>query len=195
VRVVVAYAELYPETRAALEADGIKAEYEFTGSSQTAYFELMARLWKEQEAFTVIEQDIVVWPGAIAVLEACSEPLCGFAYELSTGWGSWLGCTRFSKQVIAAEPGLFQAIDALPFDGTPKRYWGRLDTRLFQVLEAGGWKKHVHWPSVRHLHEAQRFVGAFHCPHGRPIPRAVLERQPWPYPCPPECDAPHQSQP
>lgn len=188
-RVVVAYAQLYPETRAALEADGIAAEYEFTGASQTAYYELMARLWQQGRPFVLIEQDIVVWPGAVAALEACPEPVCGFAYELSTGWGSWLGCTRFSERLITAEPGAFQAIDALPFDGTPKRYWGRLDTRLFQVLEAGGWAKHVHWPAVEHLHASQKFAGEFHCPHGNPIPREVLMRQPWPYPCPAACAA------
>lgn len=179
----------YPETRAALEAQGIEAEYVYTGKSPEDYHELLSGLWREGTGWINIEQDIVPWPGAIAELEACPEELCAFPYELSTGWGAWLGCTKFSTELIAREPGLFHGMAALPFDGTPKRYWGRLDTRMYEVLERAGRIRHLHWPAVEHLHESQKFNGSFSCPHGKAIPREVLMRQPWPYPCPPECTA------
>lgn len=183
-RVVVPYATLYPETKVALESDGYLPEYRYTGATQSAYHETLAELWRAGEAFTVVEQDIVVWPGALAVLEACPEPWCGFAYELSTGYGAYLGCTRFSQALLREHVGVFEGVDHLRPDGTPPRYWGRLDTRLKQVLETEGLRMHIHWPVVGHLNPSQQFIGAFNCGRcGAAIPRETTDAGPAPYPC------------
>jgi hypothetical protein len=174
-RLIVPYAALRPETRAALEADGREAEYVHVGGSPEAYHGLLESVWREGRGFILVEQDIVVWPGALAALEACPEPRCGMAYSLSTGYGSWLGCARFSDRLVADNPGVFQAIDALPFDGTPRRYWGRLDTRLDTVLaQQVGAPMHVHWPAVGHLNPAQQApVLNMRC--GHPVPDEIVQ--------------------
>jgi hypothetical protein len=156
VRVIVPYARLYPETKAALEADGWTPEYVRVGHDPTAYHTLVEGAWRQGETFAIIEQDIVPWPGSLTDLRDCPQPWCGFAYSLSTGYGAYLGCTRFDGAMLRERSGVFDAIANLPPDGTPRRYWGRLDTRLKQVLEDGGLRMHVHWPAVGHLNPDQQ---------------------------------------
>lgn len=175
----------YPETKAALEAQGFEPWYVNTGGQPTDYYDLLKRLWHKGETFCIVEQDIVPWPGALGALEACPQGWCGFSYQLSSGYGAWLGCTRFRAEFVRARPGVPEAIAALPDHGTPARYWGRLDTRLAEVLEREGLKIHVHWPAVGHLNPAQQFFGAYNYPCGHSVPLEVMESQPWPYtgPC------------
>ena len=184
--VLVAYATLYPETKAALDLDGIAAEYVYVGQGPEAYHDLLERTWAKGQGFVNVEQDIVVYPGAIAALIACPEPWCGAAYSISTGWGSWLGCVRFSDDLVAGNPGVFTAISNLPFDGTPRRYWGRLDTRLKRVLEDQyRLTMHIHWPSVGHRNPAQQPpILNWACGHA--IPFEVARLGP-PYPRCPAC--------
>jgi hypothetical protein len=180
----VPYATLFPEVQEALEADGRTAEYVHVGGTPEAYFELLAGLWAEGKGFVIVEQDIVPWPGAIAEMEACPEPWCGRPYNLGTHLGAYLGCTKFSDSLVAGAPGVIAAIDHLAFDGTPRRYWGRLDTRLKQVLEDQlGLTHHWHWPAVEHLNpEKGRFtVNCVRC--GSPLPWATIMASPPPYHC------------
>ena len=174
----------YPETREALEADGIEAEYVYVGGSPTAYHELLARVWAEGQGFVNVEQDIVVRPGLIRELEACPEAYCGAPYAISTTIGSWLGCVRFSDVLVTGWPSVFNAIDSLLPDGTPRKYWGRLDTRLKQVLESHlGLTMHLHWPAVEHLNPAQR-PPIYTCSAcGLALPWEVVREEP-PWRCP-----------
>lgn len=151
-RVVVPYATLAPETRAALEADGIDAEYVFVGGEGTAYHDLMERTWRDGAPFAVVEQDIVVRPGLIAEFEACGAQWCVAPYYKGDALITALGCVRFGSELVASGMGVWDAVNSLPFDGTARRYWGRLDTRLRVVLEQRyGLAMHVHWPTVAHL--------------------------------------------
>ncbi len=189
-RVVVPFVTLYPETKAALTEAGVTAEYINVSGDQTAYHTLLESLWREGHGFMVVEQDIVVRPTTVSELEACPEPWCGFAYALSMGYGAYLGCTRFSDRLVAEHPGVFEAINSLRPDGTPPRYWGRLDTRLKQVLEDNEQQTmHVHWPPVRHLNPSQQ-IPRYHCQTcGKQIPDENVQQGPPPYPCP-DCDRP-----
>lgn len=156
-RVVVPYVKLYAETRDALVEDGVLADYVSMAGDGTAYHGLLESLWADGDGFIIVEQDIVVRPGVIAELEACQRDWCGFTYALSSGYGAYLGCTKFSRRLLQDHPGVFSAIAALPFDGTPRRYWGRLDTRLKQVLEDNeGQRMHIHEPPVLHLNPVQQ---------------------------------------
>lgn len=181
IQVVVPYARLWPETRAALEADGIDARYVFTGGSDDAYYGLLRELWESGEGWLNVEQDIVPWSGAAAQLDACPRDWCACPYELSTGPGAWLGFTKFTAAFTRARPGAVAAIDGLPFDGTPRRHWGRLDTRLVQVLEDERLAPHIHYPLVGHLNPAQRFLGTYNYGCGHEVPRSVWTSRPWPY--------------
>jgi hypothetical protein len=184
VRVVVPYAVLAPETRAALEADGVVAEYVFVGADPTAYHGLVERLWSEGDGFLIVEQDIVVRPGSVAELADCPEPWCGFAYSIGTSYGSYLGCARFGRDLVLGHPGVFAAVANLRDDGTPRRYWGRLDTRMKAVLEDHeGQRMHVHWPALDHLNtdKGTPIVNCVQC--GAAIPDEIVRQGP-PVECP-----------
>lgn len=184
-RVVVPYATLWPETKAALEADHREAEYHYVGGSPIAYHDLMLELWHSGQGFTVVEQDVVVYPGAIAELEACSNPWCGKSYWIGSSFDCYLGCTRFSTALVQANPGVMDALDGLRDDGTPRRYWGRLDTRLGQVLnDQVGIAICKHWPAVEHLNPDKALKGGINCSLcGEPIAWETAKRTPPPWPC------------
>ena len=176
---MVPYVTLYPETRAALEADGIAAEYVDVSGSPSAYHDALEAVWRGGVGFTVVEQDIVVWPGALKALWACEWDWCGYAYSIGTHYGSYLGCVRFSDELVAGFPGAFDAIAVLPPDGTPRRYWGRLDTRLKSVLETAGHEMHVHWPLVGHLNP-DKPDPIINCRCGRAVPYEIVRfGPPW----------------
>lgn len=188
-RIIVPYATLFEETRSALDATGRAIEYVDVGHSPTAYHELLLNVWHAGEAFLVVEQDIVPWDGAIDELEECPSPWCGRGYNLGTHIGAYLGFTRFSDALVCDNPGVIDAIDRLAPDGTPRRYWGRLDTRLKQVLEDQlGLTVDLHWPAVEHLNpDKGRFVAnCVRC--GEPIPWATILKSPPPYTC--DCEMP-----
>lgn len=46
------------------------------------YCEYFQTRWKEGKTFLNIEQDIVVWPGAIQALWTCPRPWCGYDFHL-----------------------------------------------------------------------------------------------------------------
>lgn len=190
-RVVVPYARnvgngapgLYPAVRAALEADGVTAEYIDVSGSRTAYHELFLRLWAEGSGFVNVEHDIVVRSGALSELWACAEPWCGFVYALSVGYDAYLGCAKFSDELVAGHPTVVAEIDQLPQLGMA-REWGRLDTRLKQVLEDHyGLRIHKHWPPLEHLNPTQR-IPIYNCRVGHAIPDEVVRQGPPPYACP-----------
>ncbi len=183
-RVIVPYVTLYPETRAALEAAGVAAEYGSVAGDDYAYHELLRSMWAQGEGFINIEQDIVVRPDTVDILSSCPEPWCGFAYAITSGYGSWLGCVKFSTELVSGRPSAFDATVQLRYDGTPRRHWARIDTRLKQVLEdQERLTMHVHWPAVGHLNPAQR-PPVYNCPRcGAPIPDEVVAAGPGPYEC------------
>ncbi len=178
------YARLYPETRAALDAAGVNAEYVNVAGDDYAYHALLSRMWSYGSGFINIEQDIVVRPDTVALLEACPEEWCGWAYPISAGYGSWLGCVKFSDSLVRDRPGAFDATVNLPYDGTPRRHWARIDTRLAVVLEQHeGLRMHVHWPAVGHLNPLQR-PPIYNCTRcGAAIPDALVSAGPGPYAC------------
>ena len=183
-RVVVPWAKEFPEVRAALEADGIEAEYFYVGGSPTAYHELFLELWHSGQGWINVEQDIIPYPGAIADLEQCSCKWGGKPYWLGSVFGAYLGLTKFSDELVRDNPGVMDALDTLRDDGTPRRYFGRLDSRLGQVLnDQVGIAIETHWPAVVHLNPDKQMHGGVNCVEcGRAIPWRVLRLGP-PWPC------------
>lgn len=151
-KVICPYTRLQPETVAALEASGYEWEPVYTGLSDLAYANLLAQLWAAAETFTLVEHDIVPWRGALARLEECPEPWCGFAYPLRDDlMTAGLGCTRFRDTLLTAHPGAIE--DTLTEDSPahPRGHWCNLDDRLTRVLTRAGAVRHVHAPPVGHL--------------------------------------------
>lgn len=140
-----------PETRDALDASGYPWADADVSRSDTAYTELLAHGWRLGEAFIIVEQDIVPWPGALAELEACPEPFCAFEYAYLGGTHAGLGCCRFSAALLAAVPDAVEQTLAEENDVHPRGHWCNLDDRLTRVLARRGYGKHVHSPAVGHL--------------------------------------------
>ena len=174
---------LWPETVAALEAAGIVADYIDVSSSPTAYQSLLATVWQAGSAFCIVEMDIVVYPDAIEAMERCPSPWCVTAYNVGSEYAGYLGCVKFGDALVADQPDVFTEINRLPDDGTPRGYWGRLDTRLERVLRERGYTKHTHWPAVGHLNPEKAGL-IVNCACGAAIPEAILMSGPGPHQCP-----------
>lgn len=151
-KVYCPHTQLTSETRAALDNSGYEwTPVDVTGS-QTAYTELMQKLWRAGESFAIVEHDIVPWRGALAELDECHHPWCGFSYPFGQGAIEGLGCTRFQDVLLAAYPS---AVDDTLTEATevhPRGHWCSLDDRLMRVLMRLGARRHVHGPLVGHLY-------------------------------------------
>lgn len=89
-------------------------------SDEHAYAQLLAELWRDGESFTIVEDDIAPWPGAIMAMIACPHYWCGYHYCLPgrwdaadeqdpyTGLAGTNGCFKVTSDVIAAAPDLCQ---------------------------------------------------------------------------------------
>jgi len=119
-------------------------------TTESSYFELMEKLWKEGESFLVLEQDILPTLKDYRRMLTCPLPYCIAPYA---GPGKYtidkgLGFTRFRRECIVANPDLFSRIvtlqDSEPFH---PHDWRRLDVRMHFWLGTA----HLH-ESVAHLH-------------------------------------------
>lgn len=151
-KVYCPHTQLTSETRAALDNSGYEWTAVDVSGSETAYTELMQKLWRQGESFAIVEHDIVPWRGALAELDECHHPWCGFSYPFGQGAIEGLGCTRFQDVLLAAYPS---AVDDTLTEATevhPRGHWCSLDGRLMRVLMRLGARRHVHGPLVGHLY-------------------------------------------
>lgn len=115
--------------------------------SGSAYYDLVQTAWAEGQEFFIVEQDVVVWYGAIPKMQMCEEPWCTLATichgrEIKTTFG----CVKFGQKLIDQRPGFW--------DDIPKE-WFHLDANFADKI---GWpfiKPHSHWPIATHLNEVQ----------------------------------------
>ena len=135
----------------ALKQDGVAASFEHM-TSDDSYFQMMERLWAKGEAFTIVEHDVVVHPGAIQELANCAQPWCTFPYYCSVGWIiDGLGCTKFSADLIAKYPECLK--EPFPDCCAHTRFYCGLDRLIAHRMEQLGVKPHVHMPGVVNLNE------------------------------------------
>lgn len=147
------------------EGDGHSIEV-FSMQLPESYFWLLSSVWAAGDAFVIVEHDVVAGPGVLGSFAQCPEPWCAFSYEVFAGdlasvyGGAYgLGCTRFSAELLAAEPDAVEAAGELELDGTgtwPKRSYGVMDSTLTNVLRRRGYDAHQHHPNVEHLHAYNR---------------------------------------
>ncbi len=144
-------ASMLPAVRLALRQDGVDADYRHMAAEES-YYGLMVEQWRKGETFTVVEHDIVCWPGAIQELANCPEQWCTLPYYCSVGWIiDGLGCTKFGESLIARHPNFFEE----PFPDCcrhTKHYCG-LDRLIAHRMEDLGLKPHVHGPGVVNLND------------------------------------------
>lgn len=157
-RVLCAWTQLRPETRAALDEHARDHEviYEDCRGREEAYFEAIERLWNAGASFVTVEHDIVIHDQVFQGFQECQEPWCGHAYDLAVGLRPALGCTRFRAELLAAMPDAMAETKLEATSGVPPMAWYRIDVRLEQILQKAGYRQHVHEPPVVHLNETNR---------------------------------------
>ena len=154
-KVVIPYADKWP-TQAmgglcAVNPNAVDVETHYVGDSDDAYFDLLARLWRMQETFIVVEHDIIVTEAAIMGLIECPKTWCSCPYPWYTGMLHGLGCTKFDAQIMQEYPKLFDKIANVSNDIHPAKHWCNIDDRLRRYL--GGYMRndHQHTTPVGHL--------------------------------------------
>lgn len=152
-RVVVPYTgTIDPRVLDALTIEEDCACVDVTGSER-AYYDLLSSLWRDGEAFCIVEHDVIVNPDSLQELADCPEDWCSFPYDYAE-WGltHGLGCVKFSADLIARNPTAMIRVGVLSDAKHAKRHWCRLDARLQGViLPSSGETLHRHETPVTHL--------------------------------------------
>lgn len=163
-RVVCPYtpACLRPETVAALTDTGYPYDLVDVSGSDTAYADLVERLWAEGRDFLLVEHDMLPTSEAVAAMAGCPRLWCANPYPVNHQVGEWIighGFARYRAELMAAEPDAAEAAGAAMFGQRwPLRHWACIDSRLARVLTSrpgpGGrpYEPHRHQPPVGHLH-------------------------------------------
>jgi hypothetical protein len=112
-----------------------------------AYWRTLRDAWADGREFFVVEQDVMVWPGAIALMVGCAENWCTLP-TLCHGriLTTTFGCVKFGAQMIERNPDVWDNMDTT---------WCYLDAHLSESM---GWPfilPHAHYPVAAHLNEVQ----------------------------------------
>jgi len=118
--------------------------YEMT--DEDSYWTLLQANWERE--FFIVEQDVLVWAGAIPAMAACPSDWCTLptickGREVTTSFG----CVKFGQGLIDRHPRLW--------DGLPKN-WDTLDYCFAAKMQEGYETRRpcVHRPMATHLNEA-----------------------------------------
>lgn len=145
---MVYIAALDPDCPAALalRCEGIEHEVVVL-EDDYAYGRLLTRLWHLGQGFTLLEHDVVPWPGALDLLAKCPELWCGHNYPFApnTIRGA-LGCVKFSTEFIQAHPDLPEV------NNWSETFWAQLDGRVCAPVAniLGSRTHHLHEPAFAH---------------------------------------------
>jgi hypothetical protein len=149
--VVVPFTRLHPITKQVLDGYGLDVRYVDVSASDDSYRLLLQKLWDEHETISIIEHDIVPYPGAIEEAWACCADWCTHSYswtnergESGVGVSHMLGCAKLSPRLMDAVPDVWR---------TPC-HWTECDRRLFFAARDAGIDPHEHRPAVVHLKAA-----------------------------------------
>jgi hypothetical protein len=133
--IVVPHTELAAATREAVpEAVFVEVD------PVDGYRLLLAELWREGEAFTLVEHDVIPTRAQLNALEECEQPWCHYGY-FPGHWTPVFGCVRFSAELIVGTRGVWD-------DATWP--WNQLDMKFATAAWPLGWRAHWHSPHVRH---------------------------------------------
>jgi hypothetical protein len=117
-----------------------------------AYARLVEELWRDGEAFCIVEQDVVPTPAMLDGLEQCPEPWCSHCYA-GPNWPreAMLGLVRFSAELLRRRTEV--GVSVLRTDRTRTHHvgWRSLNETMSRHLSAHGEPWHRHLPNVIHL--------------------------------------------
>lgn len=148
---------LRPEVTTAL--DGLGAAYELVAldaGDPSAYPRMLCWWWQQGETFAIVEQDNVPQVDVFAAWEHCGHLACGFPYDIGPGQPitPWLGCTRFSAELLRLHPALAYEANNGSTPGLPTWSYRSQDVRIKQELARRGIEIVAHRPPIMHLHYA-----------------------------------------
>lgn len=135
----------------ALRLEQLLPEVRIVDQDDFAYGRLLQEVWRDAlefgYGFTLVEHDVVPWPGALYALWGCTwgQGWCGYDYLLGTcnNLGGGLGCLHFRYEFIARHADLCERWH--------EQDWGGLDGRIYEQLRNRGIETyHEHWPGVGH---------------------------------------------
>lgn len=142
--IFVPHVEIQPATKIALIG------YPYTPAEtlgEFGYFEYFKQRWAEEKTFISIEQDIVVYPGALKAIWDCPEELCVYDFHLPCHWdrnleeekvGLPIGCIKISEEVIKKTKDHWNVEPVLPYE---------VDLHFTKIVGKGV-KVHQHHPGV-----------------------------------------------
>lgn len=115
VNLFVPYVKVYPTTFIALI--GFNYQPSLTSvDDDYSYQKFFEERWKEGKTFVLVEQDIVVWPGAVKKIWDCPENLCAYDAHLPNHQTRTLNddnteiplfCIKISESFIKDHPTLW----------------------------------------------------------------------------------------
>ena len=135
---------------------------------ETAYGRQIAKLWRQEESFAIVEPDIVIRGDVVDAFENCTCEYGAFPYPWKTNVGPALGCTWFRDSFITKYPS------AVEQAGPRSISWRQFDVVFMRhvLVRKYGEQPHVHLPPVVHLNEAKQLL-----PDADPTP--MLEVPEW----------------
>lgn len=144
INVWVPFTTFYPATPISL----IGFNFRLTPTNGVnGYAQYFRDRWKDGKPFINVEQDIVVWPGAIKQLWDCPHDWCVFDFHLPNHQtrnlenekvGVPIGCVKITANMIAQTSGLWDQNCS----------WEYCEQQLTKGLIAAGFTPHQHHPGV-----------------------------------------------
>lgn len=157
-RIVVPYVPgmLQLGTEAALL--GWCTNYVDVSASDTAYHDLLTRLWAAPDDILIVEQDMAPTDDLISEVEHCDAEWCAAPYWTASGkrFETAFGFVRFSASLMERCPGVPHLAGAFAELAAPARHWRRVDVRWSQALRAVGAVPHIHDSPLPHLNPTYR---------------------------------------
>ncbi|MHB8689023.1 MAG: hypothetical protein ACYDB4_17815 [Candidatus Dormibacteraceae bacterium] len=151
-----------------VSALGIRCGAEFVnvGASDTAYYELLNRLWTAGGSFVLLEQDVLPEPELLTEVWGCPEPWCAFVYpylfpDKQDPRRQLIGLTwgvpgKYTGDLLRRYPDTLAQLaspDKKPwYRGLGATHWKTVGAAFQdQVLVAAGQQPHIHLRPARHL--------------------------------------------
>lgn len=150
VKIFVPYTQFYPATAISLIGYNYKAVETLGEFGYSDYFKSR---WKDKQTFINVEQDVVVYPGALKALWNCPNKWCVYDFHLpchqmrnleNEKVGIPVGCMKISTELIDKTPDIWDE----PIE------WVMCEQNLTKQLIKAGFQVHQHHPGVVNANSA-----------------------------------------
>jgi hypothetical protein len=154
VRILIPYCSgrLQDGVFGAASASGYAVELHDVGASESEYWRLLSRVWREASSDVIIvEHDVKVARDTIAGFDECKRLWCCAGYPYLGGRHIGLGCVRFRREVMREFPDALVEVGELDDLAHGRGHWCSLDRNLTNVLRGYGLDACPAHGTVEHL--------------------------------------------